>query len=54
MENTKNFKDIVTDLIDAEWMEQKSRCGLTYGEIQELDRISYEQMAYEEMLSDCK
>jgi hypothetical protein len=58
-EKTKD--DIITELIDVEWFDTYSTRGLTYGEIrdldyqaQELERISYEQMAYEEMLADCR
>jgi len=58
-EKTKD--DIITELIDVEWFDTYSIGGLTYGEIrdldnqaQELERISYEQMAYEEMLGDCR
>ena len=54
IENILSKDDSINRILDYNWNNKLSRCGLTYGEIEELDRISYEQMAYEEMLGDCR
>jgi hypothetical protein len=35
-----NVDDVITTLIDDEWFERTSLCGLTYAEINELEKYN--------------
>jgi membrane-associated HD superfamily phosphohydrolase len=36
----KTVKEVVTTLLDDEWFDKMSTCGLTYGEINELEKYN--------------
>jgi hypothetical protein len=38
--NTLSKTDFITRLIDDEWMDKQSTCGLTYGQIRELNEYT--------------
>jgi hypothetical protein len=38
--STKSKKDIITQLIDDEWFDTTSTCGLTYGQIRDSNEFT--------------
>jgi hypothetical protein len=40
LSTTANKQDFITRLIDDEWMDKHSTCGLTYGQIRELNEFT--------------
>jgi hypothetical protein len=38
--NPKTVKEVITTLLDDEWFDKMSTCGLTYGEIKELEKYN--------------
>jgi hypothetical protein len=36
----KTVKEVITTLLDDEWFDKMSTCGLTYGEINELEKYN--------------
>jgi hypothetical protein len=40
LSTTKSKDDFITRLIDDEWFDTESKCGLTYGEIRQLNEFT--------------
>lgn len=40
LSTTLSKDDFITRLIDDEWFETESKCGLTYGEIRQLNEFT--------------
>jgi hypothetical protein len=40
LSTTQSKKDFITRLIDDEWFDKQSTCGLTYGQIRELNEYT--------------
>ncbi len=40
LSTTESKKDFITRLIDDEWFDKQSTCGLTYGQIRELNEYT--------------